>query len=235
MGPTEDATALLPPTSRLGHRRPSALYWPDEISKDQREPSVLRIVTYPHPALRYESRPVTRIDEPLRTSVKAMFDLMYESKGIGLAANQVAIPLRFFVLNLTADPEQKDQEQVFINPEIVKRHSSAEEEEGCLSFPGLYAKVKRARKVKVRAYDLNGAEITVDADDLFGRALQHETDHLDGRLFVDLLTINPKSSVATRVRDIEAAFRESQARGEYPDDDELRRQLETWPENGPTA
>ena len=164
-----------------------------------------------------------------------MFDLMYEAKGIGLAANQVAIPLRFFVLNLSADPEQKDQEQVFINPEIVKRHALAEEEEGCLSFPGLYAKVKRARKVKIRAYDLQGAEITVDADDLFGRALQHETDHLHGRLFVDLLEMNPKGTLVTKVRDIETAFREAQARGEYPCDDELRRQLETWPENGPTA
>ena len=104
---------------------------------------VQRIVLYPHPALRYESRPVTQIDDDLRAKVRAMFDLMYEARGIGLAANQVALPFRFFVLNLTADPEQKDQEQVFINPEIVKRHSSIEDEEGCLSFPGLYFKVKR--------------------------------------------------------------------------------------------
>src|SRR5262249_27689632 len=148
---------------------------------------LLRIVKFPHPALRYESRPVTEIDDRLRRNVRAMFDLMYESKGIGLAANQVAIPLQFFVLNLTADPEQKDQEQVFINPEIVKRHSSDEAEEGCLSFPGLYFKVKRPRKVRVRAYDLAGNEVSVDADELFARALQHETDHLHGRLFVDLI------------------------------------------------
>ncbi|HEY2155324.1 MAG TPA: peptide deformylase, partial [Isosphaeraceae bacterium] len=105
---------------------------------------MLRIVKYPHPALRYESRPVTEIDDRLRRNVRAMFELMYESKGIGLAANQVAIPQKFFVLNLTADPEQKDQEQVFINPEIVKRHSSTEDEEGCLSIPGVYSKVRRA-------------------------------------------------------------------------------------------
>ena len=91
-----------------------------------------RIVPYPHPSLRYESRPLERIDDDLRASVRAMFDLMYEARGIGLAANQVALPYRFFILNVTADPLQKDQEQVFINPEIVKRHSSVEEEEGCL-------------------------------------------------------------------------------------------------------
>src|SRR5436305_2387104 len=129
----------------------------------------MRIVTYPHPALRYESRPVTQIDDDLRSKVRAMFDLMYESRGIGLAANQVALPFRFFVLNLTADPEQKDQEQVFINPEIVKRHSSIEDEEGCLSFPGLYSKVRRARKIRVKAFDLQGNEIDLEATDLLGR------------------------------------------------------------------
>ena len=107
---------------------------------------VLEIVKYPHPALRYASRPIEQIDDALRSTVRAMFDLMYDARGIGLAANQVALPFRFFILNLTADPEQKDQEQVFINPEIVKRHSSIEDEEGCLSLPGLYAKVRRAKQ-----------------------------------------------------------------------------------------
>ena len=148
---------------------------------------MLRIVPYPHLALRYESRPVTQIDDDLRTKVRAMFELMYEASGIGLAANQVALPYRFFILNLTADPEQKDQEQVFINPEIVKRHSSIEDEEGCLSFPGLYAKVRRAKKIKVRAFDLKGNPVEIDAEDLQSRAIQHETDHLSGQLFIDHL------------------------------------------------
>jgi peptide deformylase len=197
-------------------------------------PPLLRIVKYPHPALRYESRPVTEIDDRLRRNVRAMFELMYESKGIGLAANQVAIPQKFFVLNLTADPEQKDEERVFINPEIVKRHSTDEAEEGCLSFPGLYAKVKRPRKVRVRAYDLTGGEVTVDADELLARALQHETDHLNGRLFVDLLDPTLLSSVNGKIGDIEKAFRDEQARGEYPEDDEIRRRLDAWPELGPS-
>src|SRR5690349_866639 len=147
-----------------------------------------------------------------------MFDLMYANRGIGLAANQVALPFQFFVLNLTADPEQKDQEQVFINPEIIKRHSAVEEEEGCLSFPGVYAKVKRAKRIRVQYYDLEGRPREADADDLFSRAVQHETDHLHGRLFIDHIGPLASHSAASKVREIEAQFRRSQAEGEYPGD-----------------
>ena len=128
-----------------------------------------RIVPFPHPALWYESRPIERIDDEFQTTVRTMFDLMYENRGIGLAANQVALPFRFFILNITADREQPDKEQVFINPEIVKRHSSVEEEEGCLSLPGLYAKVRRAKKIRVKAFDLNAQEVDLEADDLLSR------------------------------------------------------------------
>jgi peptide deformylase len=185
---------------------------------------VLRIVPYPHPALRFESRPVVQIDDSLRAIVREMFSLMYASNGIGLAANQVGIPLRFFVLNLTADAARPDQEQVFINPEIIKRHSSEEGEEGCLSFPGLYGKVRRARKIKVRAYDLLGNEITVEADDLLGRAIQHETDHLDGKLFIDHLGPLTKSVLA-KIKEIEDGYRAGQAEGIYPSDEEIRKGL----------
>ena len=129
----------------------------------------------------------------------------------------MGLPYRFFVLNLTADPEQKDQEQVFINPEIIKRHSSTEEEEGCLSFPGLYAKVQRARKIKAQAFDLEGNLVEIAADDLLGRAIQHETDHLSGRLFIDLLGPLGRLSVMPKLREFEARFRHGQAAGEYPD------------------
>ena len=196
---------------------------------------MLRIVTHSHPALRHESYPVTQIDERLRNSVRAMFDLMYEARGIGLAANQVAIPRQFFVLNLASDPEMKEQERVFINPVIVKRNGLIEEEEGCLSFPGVYAKVKRAKRIRVKAYDLQGNEVTVDADELLGRAIQHETDHLHGKLFVDYLEDAVRAANAAKIRDIEAAYRESQARGETPDDDALRAALAAWPTLGPEA
>jgi peptide deformylase len=187
---------------------------------------VLEIVNYPHPALRYASRPVTEIDDDLRSTIRDMFELMYAAKGIGLAANQVALPFRFFVLNLTADPEQKDQEQVFINPEIVKRHSSVEDEEGCLSLPGLYAKVRRARKIRVRAYDLDGKLVEYEADELYGRAVQHETDHLAGKLFIDYLDPQALRSVAEKIRDFEVQFRKAQRGGELPDDAELVKRLD---------
>jgi peptide deformylase len=196
------------------------------------ETSVLQIVHYPHPALRYESRPVARIDDTLRAQVREMFDLMYAARGIGLAANQVALPFRFFVLNLTADPEQKDQERVFLNPEIVKRHSMIEEEEGCLSLPGLYSKVRRAKKVRVQAYDLQGQPIEVDAEDLLSRALQHETDHLAGRLFVDLLDPPANAAVAPKLREFEQAYRQAQAGGTIPPDDELKRRLDELANGG---
>ncbi len=186
---------------------------------------MLRIVPYSHPALRFESSPVRQIDDTLRAQIREMFDLMYEHRGIGLAANQVALPFRFFVLNLTADPEQKEQERVFINPEIVKRHSSIVEEEGCLSFPGLYAKVQRAKRIRVRAFDLDGNEVELDAEDLLSRAIQHETDHVLGRLFIDYFDAPTKVATAPRVREIELAFRRAQTEGEYPSDEEIVRQL----------
>jgi peptide deformylase len=187
---------------------------------------VLQIVQYPHPALRYESRPVTEIDDGLRATIREMFDLMYSAKGIGLAANQVALPLRFFVLNLTSDSGQREKEQVFINPEIVKRHSSVEDEEGCLSLPGLYAQVRRAKRIRLRAFDLEGNLVEYDADDLFSRALQHEADHLEGKLFIDYLEPLARYSLEDKLRDFELRHRKAQASGEIPPDDELVKRLE---------
>jgi peptide deformylase len=161
----------------------------------------------------------------LRATVRAMLELMYAAKGIGLAANQVALPFRFFVLNLTADPEQTDKEHVFINPEIVKRHSSVEDEEGCLSLPGLYAKVRRARRIRVRAYDLEGNLVEHEADELFSRAVQHETDHLEGKLFIDYLEPAVRHSVADKIRGFELAFQRAQGEGTIPADDDLVRRL----------
>jgi peptide deformylase len=196
---------------------------------------VLQIVNYPHPALRYASRPVTQIDDELRATVRAMFDLMYAAKGIGLAANQVALPFRFFVLNLSADPEQKDQEKVFINPEIVKRHSMLEDEEGCLSLPGLHAKVRRAKRIRVRAYDLEGNLIEHDAEELFSRAVQHETDHLDGKLFIDYLEPLALRSVEPKLREFEQSYLQAQRSGEIPADDELVHRLDAMTQLSPDA
>ena len=186
---------------------------------------MLRIVRWPHPALRFESVPVTRIDDTLRGQVREMFDLMYENRGVGLAANQVALPFRFFILNTTGDPEKAESEQVFINPEIIKRHSSIEAEEGCLSFPGLYADVQRARKIKVRAFDLEGNEIELDAEDLLSRAIQHETDHLHGKLYIDYFQPSARASSAAKIREFELQYRQAQNANEIPSDEEILRQL----------
>lgn len=187
---------------------------------------MLQIVKYPHPALRYASRPVTRIDDELRAVVREMFTLMYEARGVGLAANQVGLPFRFFILNTTADPEQKDQELVFINPEIVKRRSSVEEEEGCLSLPGLYANVRRAGKIRVSAFNLEGEQFELDAEELLGRAIQHETDHVDGKLFIDHLGPLTRHTIKGQLREFEKQFREAQADGALLADEELIKQLD---------
>lgn len=187
---------------------------------------MLRIVNYPHPALRYEARPVMRIDDALRAQVRQMFDLMYEARGVGLAATQVAIPRRFFILNLKADRAQPELEQVFINPTILKRHGQIEDEEGCLSFPGLYGEVRRARKIRLQAYTLGGEPIEVDVDDLFSRAAQHEIDHLDGRLFIDWLDPGDRATLAPKIREMEIEYHRDQAAGSIPSDDELKRELD---------
>jgi peptide deformylase len=199
---------------------------------------VLEIVNFPHPALRYSSRPVTEIDDGLRATIRAMFNLMYAAKGIGLAANQVALPFRFFVLNLTADPERKDEEHVFINPEIVKRHSSTEDEEGCLSLPGLYAKVRRAKKIRARAYDLEGKLVEYEADELLSRVIQHETDHLEGKLFIDYLEALERRSFAEKLRVFELDYQKAQQRGSIPADGDLLKRLDAMSrpvEDGPSS
>jgi len=189
-------------------------------------PVVLQIVKYPHPALRYRSRPVTQIDADLRATVQEMFGLMYAARGVGLAANQVALPYRFFILNVTAEPEQKDKELVFINPVIVKRHSSIEDDEGCLSLPGLYSKVRRARKIKVQAYNMEGELVEYEVEDLLSRAIQHEADHLDGKLFIDYLDSLALHPMKDKLREFEQQFRQAQEDGEYARDDQIVQELD---------
>ncbi|MCA8997972.1 MAG: peptide deformylase [Planctomycetaceae bacterium] len=150
----------------------------------EEEPFV-EIVPYPHPALRWKAKPVSQIDAALRSTVREMFDLMYEARGIGLAATQVALPIRLFVVNPTADPDETEEEFVFINPEIVRRKGQVVGEEGCLSLPGLYGDVTRAEEVVIEAFDLDGQGFEMKLDDLAARVVQHETDHLDGILFTD--------------------------------------------------
>ncbi len=185
----------------------------------------MEIVQYPHPALRWKSKPVQEINADLRKVVAEMFELMYASKGIGLAANQVALPWRLFLINLTGDPAEKDEEFVFLNPEILRRKGTVEGEEGCLSFPGLYGPVRRAADIVVEAFDLTGEAFEFTLDDLGARAVQHESDHLDGVLFIDRMIDSARRTADPMIADFESRFRKLQAEGKTPGDDELKRQL----------
>ncbi len=185
----------------------------------------MEIIRYPHPTLRHKSKPLKRVDAELRRMVEEMFELMYEARGIGLAANQVDLPYRMFVLNLQSDPELKEEERVFINPVITHRKGSAQREEGCLSLPELFAEVTRPEKVKVNAFDLSGNELTLELDGLFARAFQHEVDHLDGVMFIDRLNETSLADVKEPIAEFELEFRNRRELGEIPDDEAIAARL----------
>jgi peptide deformylase len=185
----------------------------------------LSIVKFPHPALRWESSPILEIDDRVRDAVKQMFALMYEAKGIGLAANQVGLPWRLFVINPSGDPEQADEEFVFINPEILRRKGSDEDEEGCLSLPELYGPVRRSTALVIEAFDLDGQPFRMDLEDFPARVVQHEFDHIDGVLFIDRMSDAHRRDREAKIADFETAFRKLQQAGEIAGDDELKRQL----------
>lgn len=191
----------------------------------------MRIVQFPHPALRHKARPLTAIDERVRRYAAEMLDLMYEAHGLGLAAPQVGLPFQLFVMNPTADAEQREHQRVVINPVILERKGSIEGDEGCLSFPGLYQKVRRAKSIKVQAYDLDGKEVLLEIagstpeEQLCSRLVQHETDHLHGILFIDKL--GPLGKLASRgaLKEFERDYRRAQERGELPPDPEIEKGL----------
>lgn len=185
----------------------------------------LQIVHYPHPALRWKSKPVAEINAALRATVREMFELMYAHRGVGLAANQVALPYRVFVMNPAGDAAEKDLEFVFLNPEIVRRNGSVEGEEGCLSLPELYGPVRRAEQVVISAFDLKGEEFEMKLDDFPGRIVQHESDHLDGVLFIDRVSEATRREFEPHLTDFETRFRRLQQAGEIPPDDALQQQL----------
>ena len=157
--------------------------------------------------------------------VREMFDLMYEANGIGLAANQVDLPYRLFVINLKSDPDAKEEEHVFLNPVITSRKGNAEGEEGCLSIPGLYAQIKRPERVVLNAYNLAGEELNLELDGLFAKAVQHELDHLDGVLFIDRLSPTGAIELREALQDFEAEFTAQRERGEIPDDESIAQRL----------
>ena len=145
----------------------------------------LEILEYPDPRLRTKAKPINEFGQALQQQIDDMFETMYAAPGIGLAATQVNIHKQLFVIDVSED---KDQPLVFINPEIVELRGVEEMEEGCLSFPGVYARVERADALTIKALDRHGKEFTMDADGLLAVCIQHELDHLQGKLFVDYLS-----------------------------------------------
>jgi peptide deformylase len=185
----------------------------------------MKIVYYPHPALRYVAVPLTAIDKKVRLFVGEMLELMYAGRGLGLAGPQVALPYRVFVMNLKSDPAQKGEEKVYINPQIVERKGSVEGEEGCLSFPDLFQKVRRAKSIKFQAYNLEGQLIEGSLVDLEARVWQHEVDHLNGELFIDKMGAIAKLASRGALKQFERDYRRSQERGEIPPDAEIEKVL----------
>jgi peptide deformylase len=147
--------------------------------------SRLTILEYPDPRLRTRARPVEQFDAALGRLIDDMFETMYEAPGIGLAASQVDVHRRLIVMDVSED---RSQPLVFINPEILSREGSAKNEEGCLSVPGVFDDVQRAARIRVRAQDRTGAPFERDLDGVVAVCVQHEMDHLEGKLFVDYLS-----------------------------------------------
>jgi peptide deformylase len=147
--------------------------------------ALLQILEFPDPRLRTRAQPVTQVDAALRKLIDDMFETMYAAPGIGLAATQVNVAKRLLVIDIS---EKRDQPLVLINPDVIAREGVEETEEGCLSVPGVFDKVTRAETVRVRALDRDGKPLEFEANGLLAVCIQHEIDHLDGKLFVDYLS-----------------------------------------------
>jgi len=147
--------------------------------------STLEILTFPDTRLRNRAKPVPLVNDEIRQTVDAMFETMCQAPGIGLAAIQVNIPLRIVVVDIS---EQQNSPLCLINPEIFERRGQQEIDEGCLSVPGFYELVSRAETIGMRALNRDGAPFELEADGLLAVCIQHEVDHLDGKLFVDYLS-----------------------------------------------
>jgi peptide deformylase len=145
----------------------------------------LNILHYPDPRLRKPALPVETVDDRIRTLVDDMLETMYAAPGIGLAATQVNVQKRIVVMDVS---EEKNHPLTFINPTLLEREGESESEEGCLSVPGFYETVRRAGRVRVSALDRDGEPFELDASGLLAVCIQHEIDHLDGKLFVDYLS-----------------------------------------------
>ncbi|MGH8634070.1 MAG: peptide deformylase [Burkholderiales bacterium] len=158
---------------------------------------LLSILRYPDPRLQRRAARVERVTEQIRKLIKDMAETMYAAPGVGLAATQVDVHLCVIVIDVS---ESRDQLRVFINPELIAASGEAGIEEGCLSVPGVYEKVRRAERVTVRALDAAGEPFTLEAEGLLAVCIQHEMDHLEGTVFVEKLSRLKQSRIRARLR-----------------------------------
>ena len=166
--------------------------------------AVLEILHYPDPVLLKPGEAVTEFDENLEKLVNDMFETMYAAPGVGLAAPQVGVPKRLFVMDCSVgkDPAQR---MVLINPEVLRVEGEQDGEEGCLSFPGIFFPVKRDFRAVVRAHDVQGNLFEIDGMELTARCMLHETDHCDGIVFIDKTTVLKRELVKRKIRRLQKA------------------------------
>lgn len=163
----------------------------------------LTVIKYPDPLLKRRAAPVTEFDGSLASLARRMFELMHENKGIGLAAPQVGISIRMFVVKL---PDEGAQELVFVNPRIVEPEGAVVAEEGCLSLPEVFIEKRRAARCGIVAQDVNGKPIEMKGEGLLARVWQHETDHLDGKLIIDYMSPSERIASKKKLRELEEEY-----------------------------
>ena len=171
--------------------------------------ALLPILRYPDPRLHKRAARVGTVSDGIRKLIKDMANTMYAAPGIGLAATQVDVHVRVIVIDVS---EEHDQLRVFINPEIVAASGDADIEEGCLSVPGIYDKVRRAQRVTVRALDAAGEPFVLDAEGLLAVCIQHEMDHLEGKVFVEKLSRLKQSRILAKLKKQDRRAAEPEAR-----------------------
>ena len=167
----------------------------------------LQIILYPDPRLKKVSQPVEKFDESLKALAARMFQLMREHRGVGLAAPQVGQNIRLFVMNPTGDPKD---DRVYVNPELTEAAGTEEAEEGCLSLPGLNARVVRDKSMRMRAKDLDGNDIDQVESGYIARVWQHEFDHLNGTLITDRMGAVAKMGARKMLRELEEKYEAQQ-------------------------
>lgn len=185
----------------------------------------MNLILFPHPTLRHKSKPVRRINKDLRRIVAEMFAEMYKHEGLGLAANQVDLPLQIFVMNTSGKAENTQDEFVLINPVIHRRKGNEEDEEGCLSFPDIHTKVIRSATIEIEAVSLAGTPQVFHWNKLLARAAQHECDHLVGMNFIDRLSSTALTDISDDLQLLSLSFIRAQDRGEIPSDAEIQKRL----------